>query len=156
MKIIFNVNQLQQNTNNNTIEMIIIVTTNNRDRYLIVLSFILTSTVYFLFKNEIVKYNETSLFCETTDIETNIDCSDIPGTSYCTKELSGNVTNTQEEGPNQFVKPATPKRKILILKESEKKDPQIQKALDFLQQPIPKNDLAHTFGKHESQKLKSI
>lgn len=88
--------------------------------------------------------------------KTHIDCSDTPVTSCSTTDLSDNVTNTQEETPKTaktFVKPTTPMRKRSKFRECEKEDPRIQKAFDFLQQPMPQEDSTQTFGKYVAQKL---
>lgn len=77
-------------------------------------------------------------------------------TSCSATDLSDNVTNTQEKAPKTaktFVKPTTPKRKRSTFRECEKEDPRIQKAFDFLQQPMPQEDLTQTFGKYVAQKL---
>lgn len=77
-------------------------------------------------------------------------------TSCSATDLSDNVTNIQEEAPKMaktFVKPTTPRRKRSKFRECEKEDPRIQRAFDFLQQPMPQENSTHTFGKYMAQKL---
>lgn len=73
-------------------------------------------------------------------------------TSCSTTKLSDNLTSTQDTS-KKFVKLATPRKKRPEFRECEKGETRIKKTVDFLQQPIPKEDSTHTFGKYMAKKL---
>lgn len=81
------------------------------------------------------------------DIETNFDCNDFPATFCSTTELFDNEKNSPEETTKTFLKPDIPLRKTSKCRKREKDDLRIQKAFNFLQWLMPKEDSTHIFGK---------
>ncbi|XP_074035036.1 uncharacterized protein [Leptinotarsa decemlineata] len=108
-------------------------------------------------ESEVHLHQETPAFPELGEnIEQTLE-PPAPGTSKRKKsiEVTQVTDNTQEASTSKsFVKPSTPKRKRA--KTTEKEDPRIEKAFQFLQQPIPPDESSLIFAKYVADRLNTF